>query len=135
MSWLYRPLGHILCGYFYYLFLSSGPGCAQVGFVNSFYFVGMAAGGTLFGAFSDRYGRRTALYTCTALAATLSALSASTAGFWPHFVWRTLSAMAVQGMATSDVVLVTEPVGASYRGRVGTVTQVAEAFGGTSNQW
>ena len=89
----------------------------------------MAVGGTLFGAFSDRYGRRTALYTCTALAAILSALSASTAGFWPHFVWRTVSAMAVQGMATSDVVLVTEPVGASYRGRVGTVTQVSEGFG------
>ena len=89
----------------------------------------MAAGGALFGAFSDRYGRRTALYTCTALAAMLSALSASSAGFWPHFVWRTLSAIPVQGMATSDVVLVTEPVGASYRGRVGTVTQVGEGLG------
>ena len=89
----------------------------------------MAAGGALFGAFSDRYGRRTALYTCTALAAMLSALSASSAGFWPHFVWRTLSAIPVQGMATSDVVLVTEPVGASYRGRVGTITQVGEGLG------
>ncbi len=85
----------------------------------------MAAGGPLFGALSDRRGRRTALYCSGATAAASCALSAVCGrSFWSFFFFRTLSAVAVQGMATANIVLVTESVGPSYRGRVGTISQV-----------
>ncbi|KAG2454670.1 hypothetical protein HYH02_000509 [Chlamydomonas schloesseri] len=100
-----------------------------VSLLNSLYFVGLAIGGTVFGAASDRWGRRVCLYGCAALAAGASVAesvmpaAAAAAGFWAHGVFRLLAAAAIQGMAIADVVLVTELVGPDYRGRVGILTQ------------
>ncbi|GAX80344.1 hypothetical protein CEUSTIGMA_g7783.t1 [Chlamydomonas eustigma] len=101
----------------------------KVGLVNSFYFVGMAVGGPLLGALTDHYGRKKALYICTALGAVSCALSAAGSSYWLYFLWRFVNGMAVQGMSTADQVLVMEEVGADYRGRVGTVTQAHYAGG------
>ncbi|KAG2436478.1 hypothetical protein HXX76_006779 [Chlamydomonas incerta] len=101
----------------------------HVSLLDSLYFVGLAVGGTAFGAASDRWGRRACLYGCAALAAGASVGEAlvpaagGLAGFWAHGACRLVAAAAIQGMAIADVVLVTELVGPAYRGRVGILTQ------------
>ncbi|KAG2484292.1 hypothetical protein HYH03_016838 [Edaphochlamys debaryana] len=91
--------------------------------LNSLYFVGLALGGTIFGALSDRLGRRPCLLGCTALTALMAAGEGLAPWFWLHGLCRVVGAAAVQGMALSDVVLVTELVGPDHRGRVGILSQ------------
>ncbi|KAG2484375.1 hypothetical protein HYH03_016791 [Edaphochlamys debaryana] len=94
-----------------------------VSLLNSLYFVGLAVGGMVFGSLSDRRGRRLALYGCTLLAAAVTVGEALAPALWLHGLCRLVGAAAVQGMAIANVVLVTETVGADYRGRVGILTQ------------
>lgn len=58
----------------------------KVTLVNSLFFAGLALGGCLFGVVSDNYGRRTALFTSTALGALTVTMSAVTSTYWQHFV-------------------------------------------------
>ncbi|GLC47597.1 hypothetical protein PLESTB_000005500 [Pleodorina starrii] len=94
-----------------------------VNLLNSVYFVGLAAGGTGFGALSDRFGRRASMYGCAALGAVATLGEALAPTFWLHALSRVIGAAALQGMGIADVVLVTEMVGPDHRGRVGILTQ------------
>uniref|UniRef100_A0A7S0WQM3 Major facilitator superfamily (MFS) profile domain-containing protein n=1 Tax=Chlamydomonas leiostraca TaxID=1034604 RepID=A0A7S0WQM3_9CHLO len=95
----------------------------QVTLLNSMYFIGLAAGGMIFGVAADKWGRRPALYASTLLAAVTTLAGALAPTFWLHFIPRTLSAVGVQGMVLADIIIVTEPVGPSCRGRAGVITQ------------
>ncbi len=74
----------------------SSPAFTQVTFVNSSSFVGLAAGGILFGVLADSHGRRAALYAATALTAAATLLGGLAPSYWVHWVFRTASAVGVQ---------------------------------------
>eukprot|EP00798_Chlamydomonas_sp_ICE-L_P025983 gene25983-11669_t len=89
----------------------------------------MACGGPLFGFISDKYGRRTALYSAVLLISITNFMTSASWDYWSYFCWRAVSALAVQGIPVASVAITTELVGPDYRGRVGIACQACFILG------
>ncbi|WP_341249572.1 MFS transporter [Cupriavidus pauculus] len=96
------------------LALSTG----QSGALVTWTLVGAVAGGIIFGALSDRYGRVRVLTWTIVLFAVFTGLCAFAQGFWDLLVYRTIAGIGLGGEFGIGMALAAEAWPASKRGRV-----------------
>lgn len=107
----------------------------QVGILSSAAMVGMLCGACVFGAVSDRVGRRPAFQLTVALFAVGSALSAMAQSLPQLVVLRCVVGLGVGGLVPVDTALMAEFVPARSRGRMIALWALAFPVGGLVSTW
>ncbi|HWK60985.1 MAG TPA: MFS transporter [Eoetvoesiella sp.] len=96
--------------------LHLGPG--QAGSLVTWTLIGAVAGGLIFGALSDYYGRVRVLTWTIVLFAVFTGLCAFAQGYWDLLVYRTIAGIGLGGEFGIGMALAAEAWPAKHRGRV-----------------
>ncbi|WIA39494.1 hypothetical protein OEZ86_005592 [Tetradesmus obliquus] len=100
----------------------------KVQFANSLMFVGCFIGSGLFGAWSDRVGRKVPLFAASSLAAAATLVSAAGPSFWFVAAMRFVVGIGAAGQVQGVVLLCMETTGRSFRGIAGVPQVVMFCF-------
>lgn len=87
----------------------------KIQLANSFMFIGCFIGSGLFGALSDRIGRKKPLFMATALAAAATFVSVAAPSYWFVAAMRLIVGMGAAGQVQGVVLLSMETTGKSFR--------------------
>ena len=90
---------------------------AQAGSLVTWTLVGAVAGGIIFGALSDRYGRIRVLAWTIVLFAVFTGLCAFAQGYWDLLIYRTIAGIGLGGEFGIGMALAAEAWPAKYRAR------------------
>ena len=91
---------------------------SQIGLLISASFGGMFCGALLFGALSERFGRRNVFVLCAGLFGVFSIFNGLTWDFWSLFVCRVIQGFGFGGAVPVGSALIVEYLPSSARGRV-----------------
>lgn len=95
----------------------------KIQLANSLMFIGCFFGSGLFGALSDRIGRKIPLFIATAIAAAATLVSVAAPSYWFIAAMRLVAGMGAAGQVQGVVLLCMETTGRSFRG-IAAVPQV-----------
>lgn len=104
-------------------------GTAIEGRIQSFFMVGWAIGGFVFGVLADKWGRKPTLLATIGIYCTLTGLTALCRTPDQVLVMRFLTALGIGGEWAAGAALVAESMPDAFRARAATLIQSASAFG------
>lgn len=87
----------------------------KVQLANSFMFIGCFLGSGLFGALSDKIGRKVPLFVATAIAAMATFVSVAAPNYWFMAAMRLVVGMGAAGQVQGIVLICMEATGRSFR--------------------
>lgn len=99
------------------------------GVLSSLLLLGWAAGGVLFGALADRFGRQRALLLTILLYALGTGLCATATAMWQLVLFRSVASLGIGGEWAVGAALVAESVPEQRRIEAGTIVQTASPLG------
>jgi MFS family permease len=96
-----------------------GLTATQVGAAASFYLAGAVGGALVFGALTDRYGRRAVIFTTLGVYLVGVLASAAAFDFWSFALFRLVAGLGIGGEYAAINSAIDELIPARWRGRVG----------------
>eukprot|EP01025_Chloroclados_australasicus_P064356 TRINITY_DN8586_c1_g1_i1.p1 TRINITY_DN8586_c1_g1~~TRINITY_DN8586_c1_g1_i1.p1 ORF type:complete len:521 (+),score=52.49 TRINITY_DN8586_c1_g1_i1:254-1816(+) len=98
-------------------------------FPSSAFFVGFLIGAGIFGQIADKKGRKQAMFLACMASSVFGILNSVAQNYWSYVFFRTLTGVGVAGIGLASFVISTEPLGSSYRGFAGIISQAFFAVG------
>eukprot|EP01023_Acetabularia_acetabulum_P001493 TRINITY_DN1058_c0_g1_i9.p1 TRINITY_DN1058_c0_g1~~TRINITY_DN1058_c0_g1_i9.p1 ORF type:complete len:520 (-),score=59.84 TRINITY_DN1058_c0_g1_i9:923-2482(-) len=101
----------------------------SVSFSSSAFFVGFLIGAGVFGQIADSRGRKFAMLLACSVAFVFGVLNSLAFNYWSYIFLRAMTGVGVAGVGLVSFVISTEPLGNSYRGFAGIMSQCFFALG------
>eukprot|EP01024_Parvocaulis_polyphysoides_P008128 TRINITY_DN12393_c0_g2_i1.p2 TRINITY_DN12393_c0_g2~~TRINITY_DN12393_c0_g2_i1.p2 ORF type:complete len:536 (-),score=59.15 TRINITY_DN12393_c0_g2_i1:823-2385(-) len=98
-------------------------------FSSSAFFIGFLFGAGIFGQIADSRGRKSAMFLACIFSFVFGVLNSLAFNYWIYIFLRALTGVGVAGIGLVSFVISTEPLGNSYRGFAGIMSQCFFALG------